>query len=54
VGSSGLASAVIFLREGLTPGDAIGAVLIGSSVLYFVVADRRGTRADLSLEAASA
>ena len=34
-----LASAVIFLREGLTPGDAIGAVLIGASVLYFVRAD---------------
>jgi O-acetylserine/cysteine efflux transporter len=35
-----LTSAVIFLREGLTAGDAIGAVLIGSSVLYFVFADR--------------
>ena len=34
-----LASAVIFLREGLTPGDAIGAALIGASVLYFLRAD---------------
>jgi drug/metabolite transporter (DMT)-like permease len=49
-----LASAVIFLREGLTPGDAIGAVLIGASVLYFVLAGRRGDRAGQGSAAARA
>jgi drug/metabolite transporter (DMT)-like permease len=48
-----LTSAVIFLREGLTAGDAIGAVLIGSSVLYFVFADRRESSAGLGLEVAA-
>jgi drug/metabolite transporter (DMT)-like permease len=37
----GVVSAVIFLREGVTSRDALGAVLIGSSVLYFTIADRR-------------
>ena len=37
----GVASAVIFLREGVTSRDALGAVLIGSSVLYFTITDRR-------------
>jgi O-acetylserine/cysteine efflux transporter len=37
----GIASAVIFLHEGVTSRDALGAVLIGSSVLYFTNADRR-------------
>jgi drug/metabolite transporter (DMT)-like permease len=37
----GVASAVIFLGEGMTGRDALGAVLIGSSVLYFVIADHR-------------
>jgi O-acetylserine/cysteine efflux transporter len=37
----GVASAVIFLREGVTSRDALGAVLIGSSVLYFTISDRR-------------
>jgi hypothetical protein len=37
----GIASAVIFLGEGLTGRDALGAVLIGSSVAYFTIADHR-------------
>ena len=37
----GVASAVAFLREGVTSRDALGAVLIGSSVLYFTIADHR-------------
>jgi drug/metabolite transporter (DMT)-like permease len=37
----GVVSAVIFLREEMTSRDALGAVLIGSSVLYFTIADRR-------------
>ncbi len=37
----GVVSAVVFLGEGLTGRDGLGAVLIGSSVLYFVIADRR-------------
>jgi O-acetylserine/cysteine efflux transporter len=39
----GLGSAVIFLGEGMTADDTIGAVLIGASVLYFALADRRGS-----------
>ena len=37
----GVASAVIFLGEGMTGRDALGAFLIGSSVLYFAIADHR-------------
>ena len=37
----GVASAVILLGEGMTSRDALGAVLIGSSVLYFAIADHR-------------
>ena len=37
----GVASAVIFLGEGMTGRDALGAILIGSSVLYFAIADHR-------------
>ncbi len=37
----GVASAVIFLGEGMTGRDALGAVLIGSSVAYFAIADHR-------------
>ena len=37
----GVASAVIFLGEGMTARDALGAALIGSSVLYFAIADHR-------------
>ncbi len=37
----GVASAVIFLGEGMTGRDALGAVLIGSPVLYFAIADHR-------------
>jgi O-acetylserine/cysteine efflux transporter len=41
----GVVSAVVFLREGMTVRDAFGAVLVGSSVLYFAIADRRNTAA---------
>ena len=41
----GVVSAVVFLREGMTSRDAIGAVLVGSSVLYFAIADRRDAAA---------
>jgi O-acetylserine/cysteine efflux transporter len=37
----GVASAVIFLGEGMTGRDALGAILIGASVLYFAIADHR-------------
>ena len=37
----GVASAVIFLGEGMTGRDALGAVLIGSSVVYLAIADHR-------------
>jgi len=37
----GVASAVAFLREGMNARDVVGAVLIGSSVVYFAVADHR-------------
>ncbi|MEP7022760.1 MAG: DMT family transporter [Actinomycetota bacterium] len=40
----GLLSAVILLGEGVTRNEAIGALLIGSSVLYFTIADRREAR----------
>jgi O-acetylserine/cysteine efflux transporter len=41
----GVVSAVVFLREGMTSRDALGAVLVGSSVLYFAIADRRNAAA---------
>jgi O-acetylserine/cysteine efflux transporter len=41
----GVVSAVVFLREGMTSQDAFGAFLVGSSVLYFAIADRRNTAA---------
>jgi O-acetylserine/cysteine efflux transporter len=41
----GIASAVIFLGEGMTRRDALGAVLTGSSVLYFAIADHRAATA---------
>ncbi len=44
----GVVSAVIFLREGMTSRDALGAVLVGSSVLYFAIADRREASAEAS------
>jgi O-acetylserine/cysteine efflux transporter len=37
----GAASAVAFLGEGMTARDALGAALIGASVLYFAIADHR-------------
>jgi O-acetylserine/cysteine efflux transporter len=37
----GVASAVLFLGEGMSGRDALGAVLIGSSVVYFAIADHR-------------
>ncbi|MGI9004879.1 MAG: DMT family transporter [Streptosporangiaceae bacterium] len=42
----GVISAVIFLREGVTSRDAFGAALVGSSVLYFTIADRREAAAE--------
>jgi len=41
----GVVSAVFFLHEDLTSRDALGAALIGSSVLYFTIADRRDAAA---------
>jgi O-acetylserine/cysteine efflux transporter len=41
----GVVSAVVFLGEGMTVRDAFGAILIGSSVLYFAIADRRDATA---------
>jgi O-acetylserine/cysteine efflux transporter len=41
----GAASAVVFLGEGMTARDALGAVLIGLSVLYFAIADHRSSGA---------
>ena len=41
----GVVSAVVFLGEGMTGRDALGAVLVGSSVLYFAIVDRRDARA---------
>jgi drug/metabolite transporter (DMT)-like permease len=40
----GILSAVLFLREQPTPTASIGATLIGASVIYFTISDRRGTR----------
>ena len=40
----GLLSAVLFLGEKPTPTTSIGASLIGTSVVYFTICDRRGTR----------
>jgi O-acetylserine/cysteine efflux transporter len=41
----GVVSAVVFLGEGMTSRDVLGAVLVGSSVLYFAIADRRDAAA---------
>jgi O-acetylserine/cysteine efflux transporter len=41
-------SAVVFLGEGVTAADAAGAALVGASVLYFVIAERRAGRAALA------
>jgi O-acetylserine/cysteine efflux transporter len=46
-----LLSAVMFLGEGVTRSDAIGAVLVGASVLYFTIADRREAASDLRVQA---
>ncbi len=43
----GVASAVLFLGEGMTARDVFGAVLIGSSVVYFAVADHREAAAQV-------
>jgi drug/metabolite transporter (DMT)-like permease len=40
----GVVSALAFLGERMTGRDAVGAVLVGSSVLYFTIADRRAAR----------
>jgi O-acetylserine/cysteine efflux transporter len=41
----GVLSAVVLLGESLTARDVLGAVLVGSSVLYFAIVDRREARA---------
>ena len=41
----GVASAVVCLGEDMTIRDALGAALIGSSVLYFTIADHRAATA---------
>ena len=46
LGNLGVVSAVVFLGEGMTVRDAFGAIRIGSSVLYFAIADRRSPIAD--------
>jgi O-acetylserine/cysteine efflux transporter len=43
----GVASAVLFLGEGMTARDVFGAVLIGSSVAYFAFADHREATAQV-------
>jgi O-acetylserine/cysteine efflux transporter len=40
----GLLGAVVFLGEKPTSSTSIGAILIGTSVVYFTVSDRRGAR----------
>ena len=40
----GLLSAVLFLGEKPTGTTSIGAILIGTSVVYFTISDRRGAR----------
>jgi drug/metabolite transporter (DMT)-like permease len=49
----GFLSAVIFLGEDVTASDAVGAVLVGASVLYFAIFDRRNASADLETSAIS-
>src|ERR1700735_1100759 len=41
----GVVSAVVFLGESVTSRDAFGTVLVGSSVLYFAIADHRAAMA---------
>ena len=43
----GVASAVLFLGEGMTARDVLGAVLVGSSVVYFAIADHREATAQV-------
>jgi O-acetylserine/cysteine efflux transporter len=40
------AGAVVFLGEGVTSADVIGAALVGASVVYFTAADHRAARED--------
>jgi O-acetylserine/cysteine efflux transporter len=47
----GFLSAVIFLGEHVTVSDGAGAALVGTSVLYFTIADRRDARIDLPASA---
>jgi O-acetylserine/cysteine efflux transporter len=47
----GFLSAVIFLGEDVTVSDGAGAALVGASVLYFTIADRRTARVDLAASA---
>ena len=50
----GVASAVLFLREDLTARDVFGAVLIGSSVVYFAIADHREATAQAQADGGDA
>jgi O-acetylserine/cysteine efflux transporter len=49
----GVAGAVTFLGEGVTGSEGIGAVLVGASVLYFTVAERRAARPDVRQQTGS-
>ena len=47
----GLLGAVLFLGEKLTGATSIGAILIGTSVVYFTISDRRGARGIVTVPA---
>jgi drug/metabolite transporter (DMT)-like permease len=49
----GFLSAVIFLGESVTVSDGVGAVLVGASVLYFTIADRRQAAAEPRVSASN-
>lgn len=44
----GLLGAIVFLREKPTAPGGIGATLIGASVVYFAISDRRGAHGTVS------
>jgi O-acetylserine/cysteine efflux transporter len=46
----GLLGAVVFLREKPTAAASIGATLIGASVAYFAISDRRGARGTVTAQ----
>jgi O-acetylserine/cysteine efflux transporter len=47
----GLLGAVLFLGERLTGTTSIGAILIGASVVYFTISDRRGAQGIVTVPA---